>query len=161
MFTTELGINRFLVEYTRNLVAGVDDSRLADQPLPGVNHPAWLLGHLAFAADGAGTFLGQPRQLDDAWKQKFGGGSVVSNVRSEYPDKDTLLRIFEERNAAAGQLMQSVTPEQYQAPNPHARLKESLPQAGQAVAFLMTSHLAIHLGQLSSWRRMIGLQPMF
>jgi hypothetical protein len=29
------------------------------------------------------------------------------------------------------------------------------------LAFLLTGHPGVHLGQLSSWRRMIGLPPLF
>jgi hypothetical protein len=29
------------------------------------------------------------------------------------------------------------------------------------VAFVLTGHMGVHLGQLSCWRRMIGLPPMF
>jgi hypothetical protein len=40
-------------------------------------------------------------------------------------------------------------------------MKDALPTAREAVAFLLTAHLADHLGQLSAWRRMIGLPPLF
>ena len=32
---------------------------------------------------------------------------------------------------------------------------------GLAVAFLLTGHLGVHLGQLSTWRRMIGMPRLF
>jgi hypothetical protein len=31
----------------------------------------------------------------------------------------------------------------------------------ELIAFLITGHVGVHLGQLSSWRRMIGLPPLF
>ncbi len=48
MLDSELNVNRFLVTYCRMLVGDIADERLAEQPLPDVNHPAWILGHLAF-----------------------------------------------------------------------------------------------------------------
>ena len=39
--------------------------------------------------------------------------------------------------------------------------KDALPTLKDVVAFLLTAHLGVHLGQLSSWRRMIGLPPLF
>jgi hypothetical protein len=37
------------------LVGEIADERLAEQPLAGVNHPAWILGHLAWTADRWGS----------------------------------------------------------------------------------------------------------
>ena len=51
MLDSELKINRFLVEYVRKLVGDVPDERMAEQPLPGVNHPAWILGYLVWSTD--------------------------------------------------------------------------------------------------------------
>src|SRR5688500_6942528 len=50
MLETEVTVNRFLVGYCKMLVGDLDDERLAEQPLPGVNHPAWILGHLTVVA---------------------------------------------------------------------------------------------------------------
>jgi len=52
-------------------------------------------------------------------------------------------------------------PEKMASPNPNPRLKDGLPTVRDAVSFLLTGHLALHLGQLSAWRRMTGLAPMF
>jgi hypothetical protein len=41
------------------------------------------------------------------------------------------------------------------------RQKAGLPTAREGVAFLLTGHLGVHLGQLSAWRRMIDLAPLF
>ena len=46
MLDTEIKINRFLMQYCRMLMADIADERMAEEPLPGVNHPAWILGHL-------------------------------------------------------------------------------------------------------------------
>jgi hypothetical protein len=53
MLDSELKVNQFLMHYCRRLVADVADERMAEQPLLGVNHPASILGHLAFSADRA------------------------------------------------------------------------------------------------------------
>ena len=37
-------------------------------------------------------------------------------------------------------------------PNPHERARPAFPTAGDFAAFLLTGHLAYHLGQLSMWR---------
>jgi hypothetical protein len=34
------------MQYCRMLMADIADERMAEEPLPGVNHPAWKLGPL-------------------------------------------------------------------------------------------------------------------
>src|SRR6516165_3095771 len=41
MFANECKINQFLLGYSRLMTADIADERMADQPCPGVNHPAW------------------------------------------------------------------------------------------------------------------------
>ena len=161
MFEAECNINRFLLGFARMLAAEIPEERWAEQPMPGVNHPAWIFGHLAYSADGAVGALGGQKTLTVEWIRRYGAGSKVSAVRADYPSKDELLRILEGRFDEARQLAAAARPEQVALPNPNARLKEGLPTVRDAVAFLLTGHLGVHLGQLSAWRRMIGLSPMF
>ncbi len=161
IFETECNINRFLLGYAHTLVDELDDARLAEQPVPGVNHPAWILGHLALSGDGAVGVLGGPKTLAGDWTKKFGAGSKPSSVRADYPPKAELLRVLEERFATARELAAAASPERVSLPNPNARLKDKLPTVRDLVSFLFTGHLALHLGQLSAWRRLIGLAPLF
>jgi hypothetical protein len=161
MLDTEIKVNQFLVGYCRMLVKDIADERLAEQPLPGVNHPAWILGHLAYSADGAISRLGGQKLLSAEWVSLFGPGSKVTSLRSDYPAMDELVRAVEQGFEKARQLAQTATPEQLAMPNPNAVMKAALPTVRDGVAFLLTGHLGVHLGQFSAWRRMIGLAPMF
>ena len=62
---------------------------------------------------------------------------------------------------AVAVLGEQATPEQLARPSTNPYTKEALPTVGDGVAFLLTGHLGVHLGQLSTWRRMIGLGPLF
>lgn len=163
MLETEIKINLFLVGYCRMLLAEIADVRMTEQPLPGVNHPAWILGHLAFSADLAVSRLGGEKVLPTAWVPRYGPGSTVSAIRSDYPSKDELLQAVEQRFEKARQLGQVATPEQLAVPSASANpaMKAALPTMRESIAFLLTAHLAVHLGQLSTWRRMIGLPHLF
>ena len=55
----------------------------------------------------------------------------------------------------------AATPEQLDAPSPNERTREQLPTVKEGIVLLLTGHLGSHLGQLSMWRRMIGLPPLF
>jgi hypothetical protein len=161
MLDSELKINQFLVQYARTLVGDIADDRMAEQPLPGVNHPAWILGHLAFSADRARGLLGAARELPAAWTPLFGPGSKPSATRSDYPAREELLRAVEDGFERLRRQAAAATPEQLAQPSTNPYTKEALPTIQDGVAFLLTGHLGVHLGQLSTWRRMTGLPPLF
>jgi hypothetical protein len=154
-------VNLFLLQYCRTLVGDIADEQLAEQPHAGVNHPAWILGHLAWAADGALAMLGAPKVLPDEWKTLFASGSKPSASRAVYPSKNELLRAVEGGYLQARQKAASASPERLSRPTTSPRAKETLPTFREMVAFLLTGHMGVHLGQLSSWRRMLGLPPTF
>jgi hypothetical protein len=161
MLDTANQVNQFLMGYCRMLVGDIADERMAEQPLPGVNHPAWVIGHLALSSDGALAALGGEKVLPAEWKALFGGGSSPSSSRGQYPSKDALLQAIEQGYERVRQRAAAATAEELARPNPNARVKERLPTVKDLVAFLLTGHIGVHLGQLSAWRRMIGLPPMF
>ncbi len=161
MLDSEIKINRFMVGYCRMLVEGLADERLAEQPLPGVNHPAWILGHLAFSADRAAGLLGGGKVLSPDWVALFGPGSKPKAVRGDYPGKDELLHAVEHHFERARQQAAAATAELLAQPSTNPYTKEALPTLQDAVTFLLTGHLGLHLGQLATWRRMIGLAPLF
>ena len=161
MLDTEIKINLFLMQYCRMLMADIADERMAEEPLPGVNHPAWILGHLAISADHAVTRAGGEAVLPPEWKTLFGPGTKHAASRDAYPSREELFRTVEEGFERARQQAAAATPEQLAQPTANPRMKDALPTAREAVAFLLTAHLAGHLGQLSAWRRMIGLPPLF
>jgi uncharacterized damage-inducible protein DinB len=161
MFETEITQNRFLLGYCQNLVIDLPDERLTEQPLPNVNHPAWILGHLTNTFDVVTGMLGGEKKLDAAWNEKFGRMSKGTAVRSDYPSKEELLAKLLERAQAFHVMASGMSEEKLNEPNPNPRMKDAMPRTEDLVAFLMTGHFATHLGQLSAWRRMIGLPPLF
>lgn len=161
MLEHEIRISQFLTQYGRMLVSDIPDERLTEQPLAGVNHPAWILGHLALTGDSAARLLGSEKVLPESWQALFGAGSQPSAARSDYPARDELVRAFEERYERCRQLAAEATAEALSRPKPSPRLRGGLPSVGDAVAFLLTGHFGLHLGQLSMWRRTCGFAPLF
>lgn len=159
MCDTAIKILRGMQGYGDALVADVDAADFCKQPLPGMNHPAWILGHLAIAADGHSTYLGGEKQLDD-WADKFGRGSTPTTDPADYPSKDELLEAWHAANERLIAAAQSATPEMLTQPN-RGPLNDQLPTVGEFVVFSMTAHTAMHLGQLATWRRAMGRKPMF
>jgi len=161
MFTTEIHVNSFLLNYVDGLLKDIPDERMAELPAAGVNHPAWILGHLIYTGDAVVSMLGGAKELPEHWAKLFGGGSELTSNRTDYPGKTELLDLLKSRFLAARQLL-AVAPESIlEAPNPRLHMRERLPTVADMVSFVLTGHFGIHLGQLSTWRRLIGLKRLF
>jgi hypothetical protein len=161
MLESEIQVNKFLLGYGLTLIRDIADERWTEQPMAGVNHPAWILGHLAWAADGALEKLGGQKSLPADWPDLFKAGSKPTATRSHYPSREALLHAVENNYQQLRKLAAAATPEQLAAPTTHPRAKDALPTLKEMASFLLTGHVGVHMGQLSSWRRMIGLTPMF
>lgn len=159
MFERERTLYSFVLHYAELLSADIDDARMADQPSPGVNHPAWVLGHLAICTDYAARLLGLPMACPKDWHRDFGPGSTPRTDRSSYPPKADLLAALTKGHERVAGAVGGVTAERLAERHSVelAFLKEWLPTVGDLLTHLMTTHPATHLGQLSAWRRQMGM----
>ncbi|WP_437223123.1 DinB family protein [Planctomicrobium sp. SH661] len=161
MFESEVHVNKFLLNYAQGLMADIPEERMAEQPSAGINHPAWILGHLIYTADSANALLGGKKTLPTDWVRRYGPGSELSTRREDYPSKEELLEKLKSLFETAHAQSASVDPAAMQAPNPRQQMLPFLPTVGDLVAFILAGHMGIHLGQLSSWRRQIGIGRLF
>lgn len=144
--------------YTKKLVADLSDAQMIAQPVAGqtMNHATWVLGHLCMASNGAGVMLGLPPAVPEAWGALFGMKSTPLADGSRYPGKAELLSTLESLHERASIRVLKATLDELGQPSPE-RARARFPSVGDFVAFLMTSHESTHLGQLSAWRRAMGL----
>ena len=152
------------ITHTRNqtlkLVADLSDEQLCVQPAPKTNHPAWVLGHLllvdySFLKTIGGPDL--PAWVDDALRATYGGKSEPVADRTKYQPK----RFYIERLAAVREQiyarLKTLTDQDLAQPHPDPARRERMPTVGHAIVFYGTWHEAYHSGQLSAWRRVLGL----
>lgn len=152
-----LTVYRFTLSYAERLLADIDDARLADVPAPGMNHPAWIAGHLALANDLGVSLLGGDVTLETSRMALFGPGSTPTADRDRYPSKDVLLADLRRTHVRVLALVPGVPDSVWKSPNPTRFFPETFPTVGDLATHLMTSHGSLHLGQLSAWRRHQGL----
>lgn len=159
-------MNEILVSYRMNLgmvktyLSDVSAERMAEMPA-GLNPPVWIVGHLCVASDRLLGMLGGTPSCPDTYVGLFGKGSEPTDDLAAYPSKDELLG---QRDKLATQLMlacESASEELLASENPMEMLRTPLPTVGDLVAFMLTSHEAMHAGQLSAWRRASGFKPLF
>ncbi|TWT55466.1 DinB superfamily protein [Thalassoglobus neptunius] len=147
---------RFTKSFAHLLAADIDDREMAQIPHPGMNHPAWILGHVALGADLVAKLLGEPTLTDEEWLRVYGPGSTCSEDRSVYPTKSSLLTKLDDVYEAVEKMIAAATPAQLSAPNATPFFPEQFPTTGDLIVHLMTTHASMHLGQLSAWRRCVG-----
>ncbi len=144
--------------YARRLVADLADNQLAAQPVAGLamNHAAFVVGHLAWVCDVGATLLGEAAVIDPGWKELFSSTATPLPDRAAYPTKEVLVIAFETAHSRLAGHAQAASPEVLQGPAPE-RFRTRFPTLAHILLHMLTNHEAVHLGQLSAWRRASGL----
>lgn len=143
--------------YAKRLVADIPDDRMAIQPAPGMNHAAWVLGHLACTADMLGAMIGTAPACPPEWTALFDWNSAPSADATRYPSKPTLLAALETAHDAIASALPEVPQARWTEPTPLEGIRAFLPTLGDCFVFVMAAHENMHLGQLSAWRRVQGM----
>ena len=162
MFEREATLYRFMNGYLLKAIADFDDAALVT-PVPGsINPPAYILGHLATSNDSALQLFGLPGVCPPEWKTAFGPGSSPDKMQIPFPSRDELLAALQTGHdrvlAAAPQADPAAMAKRH-----HAGMFRGTPieTVADLVALLMTTHFALHVGQLSLMRRQHGQPPLF
>jgi len=155
---------RLMLGYADLVAQGVPADRFARMP-EGVqtNHPAFVYGHLAIYPDRMLAMIDREElaQPDERFDALFAAGEECRDdpEGTIYPPMDEILGRFRERHEAAISAIASVPDEVLYRPNPNERMASRFPTIGAAITFLLGGHAMMHLGQVSAWRRMMGLGP--
>ena len=149
--------NLFIVN---KLVAELTPEQMVEQPRPGMNHPAWILGHLTLPRFWCKDRLGLQVTVPQDWVDKFNMGSTPVADVSRYPAKAELLAALEETHRVMEAGLRGMTEEQLMAPADE-RIRHVFPHVGDGLVGLVTTHESFHIGQLSAWRRAMGMKSVF
>lgn len=159
---------RLSAMYAERLVKDITASQFARFARPGgvivqSNHPAFIVGHLSLYPVRATTHLNLPvgpTQFPSGYEElfKFGVECRDDPDGTIYPPMSELTAFFFAAYKAAAAAVESAPNEAFDAPNPaQGRLREMFPTVGHALAFYLGGHMQVHLGQMSAWRRAMGL----
>ncbi|MEM7576420.1 MAG: DinB family protein [Planctomycetota bacterium] len=135
----------------------------ADVGVVPTNHPAWVYGHLGLYGPHILTFLGDERAdrlaAPDGWVPLFGMGSTCSNdvEGTHYPPMSEIVEQFNRSYEAALDATQRADDAVFEKAQPREDLRERFPTVGAFVNFMLTTHVALHVGQVSAWRRIEGM----
>ncbi len=151
----------FSVGFLKSLLEGIDTDKMAHQPSPGMNHPAWIVGHLVTAMEFGAKLAGATYKAPDGWSDLFGMKSEPSDDGSKYPDMTTLLAELDKSVAAVMPSLESIGSDALAAQMPDEGFRKMMPTVGDGLTFLINGHIAMHVGQLSAWRRACGMPALF
>lgn len=151
------------IAYGLELAKEIPADKFTNQPNENMNHPAWTYGHLALYPERGLKLIGRDdlAEENEPWNELFKAGSECDPDGSKYPAKDEIIERFKARHELIGELIPSVPDSVYDAPLPMKEMADFFPKIGHALHFLFANHLMMHLGQVSTWRRAMGMKRVF
>lgn len=144
--------------YGEAMLADLSDEQWTQIPEGVAMHPASIVGHVATSYGfGAAMLAGQEPSPPEGWMELF-GPSAAAQADATYPPKETLLSVLNDTRAQVIEGLRTATPETLAQPIEDEQLREVFPTIGAVVIALLTVHESTHWGQLSAWRRAMGME---
>lgn len=130
------------------------------------SHPTFNLGHLALYASKLLEVMGQdpaPAAVPANYAELFAAGVECKDDPDStiYPPFQEVYNNYKKGYQAVIDAIPNVPEETFAAQNPNEGMRERFPTVGSLAAFLTSGHPMMHLGQISTWRRAIGLGSVF
>ena len=149
---------RFILGQGKRWLADLTDEHLALEPKTGTKTAGWLVGHLAVTGDFGRRICGLTPICSKEWRALFNPGTFPSLDPSTYPPmaslRETMISVYRDFFASAP----NAAAEVLAVTNPYTPAAVAFPTSGDFAAYLLTGHLAHHLGQLGSWHAAAGLR---
>jgi uncharacterized damage-inducible protein DinB len=155
-------LNQFTRQYLSMLVDGLTEEQLDLVPIEGFHSARWLLSHIATTGDLGLRLLGLPTKCPRTWHVAYAPGTDGVTHPQVKPTQQELLEKITEIYGQLAQGLNDAAPELLGEPHGLALLQRTAIQTkGQLISHLLTTHIAVHLGQLSAMRRQMGLPHLF
>ena len=150
----------YCLDFIREQVDDVSAPQMVLQPDGNPNHPAWLLGHLSFSCQSFGGEIGLAPWLSKGWGKRFGMGSTPVADESAYDPKEKALETLLNSQTRLCDAINSLSNAELQRPLPDKNYEKDLPTTAHAMVQVLVAHSAYHVGQLTLWRRAVGLAKL-
>jgi hypothetical protein len=158
--------------YADRLLVGVTPAQFARKPsaagggLIHCNHPAWVYGHFTIYPAKIAAMVGldgapfaAPAGFEDLFKDgtecrddpASGGPGAI------YPSMQVITEAFARTHDALFNALEKVDDARLLEPVTDEKARARWPVVGGRVIFMCNNHLMMHLGQISTWRRCMGL----
>jgi DinB superfamily len=142
----------FLLRQSQRWLANLENRHRALVPLPGLKSAGWLLGHLVVTGDFGRRLCGLAPIASKEWRALFSPGTFPSLDADSYPPMQTLVATFRSVYSDFAARAPAASVAALDEPNPYEPARADFPTGRDFARYLLTGHLAHHLGQLSVWR---------
>jgi hypothetical protein len=153
--------------YAERLLKDIDAARFARKPVVNgaaldINHPAFVYGHLALYPMQLAEMLDLPRngmEIPASYPELFRMGvACQDDPKGEiYPSMQELTTTFFTATDALFASIHLARPELFEVELENPSRRERFQTVGPFVAYILLAHPQVHLGQVSAWRRCMGL----
>lgn len=160
---------RISLVYAERLLKGIPAERFARLATVGdeivqSNHPAFIYGHLSLYPCRVVAELGQDASsitpTQDFLKVFDHNAKCADDSDgSTYPPMDEIVERFFAAHRMALDALMIADDSLFKRVNPNDAMRAKFATVGSMHGFYLGGHIMIHMGQLSAWRRMIGLPP--
>lgn len=150
----------YALDFLREQVADVSDVDMTAQPNGVVNHPAWTIGHITAATHLLARTIGVPKWLATEWVQHYRTGSMPAADAGPYDSKNELLSKLREAQSKITQAIEQMNDSQLNQVFPAEAYRDVFPTIRHALTQVLIGHTAFHVGQVSLWRKAMGLPAM-
>ena len=137
----------------------IDENIFADRLGTTINHPAYVLGHTAYYAGICIEFLGGSVTFGEDEEKLYQIGTDCIDDASVYPDKTYCLNHFDARCKEATDFIHASDQSLLERSAEHTPFAKRFDTLGEVATFMLIGHSCFHLGQISAWRRIAGMNP--
>lgn len=153
-----------LFDLTRTMAAEMAEGipgDLFDVPNGSANSPKWIVGHLALGMDFGLMLLGCPTEELESMMPTYGPGSQGGTVGDDGHSQTDLIAHLRTTGDLLRAKVIEADEETLMQKQQTPFLAEELPTVGDLLGHVFTTHIALHMGQLSQIRRENGLPSWY
>jgi hypothetical protein len=152
-----LALYRFQLQYLENLIENIPDERLYELQDEKFNSAGWILGHLCVEVEDVFEYYAISYSKNKSWRNMF--RNTMGQIKSgdTLPSKQDLWRELNKRYAIFADFYMNLSETERKKDHPSNLLKDILPDTDSWLNHHITTHIAIHCGNLVVWKKMIGL----
>lgn len=149
----QLHSGQYLID---KLTADLSDAEYFRPPIPGGNHTAWIIGHIACSEDSIiAAITGSPSRLPEATHKLFKGGAPCTADAGTFPPRKQIDEMFRNSRAHTLEAVKAFNMSLWDNPSPEGWTKDVFPTLGSMWA-LQGTHQYWHIGQLTVCRKAMG-----
>ncbi|MEO1498680.1 MAG: DinB family protein [Planctomycetota bacterium] len=146
------------LRYALALLDDVTDEQFVTRPGGNMNHPAWIIGHVSLYHDATLSLLaGKPfKEPKDDPLFGYDGDGPIDDIEP-YGSKQLMVERFADSHEVVAQAVLSASPADFARAPSLPRWAAMYPTVEFLLPDLLLFHEGMHIGQISTWRRAMGL----